>query len=97
MCGGQGGRGGRGLDWEFGVSRYKLLHLEKISYHDLLCSTGNYIQSLGIDRDGRTIIRKKKCIHMYDWVTLLYSRHWHNSVNQPNFKKRCHLKGGILF
>ena len=29
----QGGRGGKsgGMDWEFGVSRGKLLHLERIS------------------------------------------------------------------
>ena len=29
-CGCQGGRGGSGTDWEFGVSRRKLLHLEWI-------------------------------------------------------------------
>ena len=27
-CGCQGGGGGTGRDWEFGVSRCKLLHLE---------------------------------------------------------------------
>ena len=25
---------------------------------------------------------------MYDWVTLLYSRNWHNTVNQLYFNKR---------
>ena len=45
--------GGSGIDGEFGVSRYKLLHLEWISHDVLLYSTGNYIQSLGIDHDGR--------------------------------------------
>ena len=30
-CGCQGERGGSGVDWEFGVSRCKLLHLEWIS------------------------------------------------------------------
>ena len=24
---------------------------------------------------------------MYDWVTLLYSRNWHNTVNQLYFNK----------
>ena len=24
---------------------------------------------------------------MYDWVTVLYKRNWHNIVNQLNFKK----------
>jgi len=39
-CGCQGG-GGR--KWEFGISRFDLLHLEWISNEVLLYSTGNYI------------------------------------------------------
>ena len=35
--------GGSGMDWEFGASRCKLLHLEWISNGILLYSTGNYI------------------------------------------------------
>ena len=49
----QGGRGGGGMDRESVVSRCKLLHLECISNEDLLYSTGNYIQFLGIEHDGR--------------------------------------------
>ena len=30
-CGCQGGGGGSGMDWEFGVTRCKLLHLEWIN------------------------------------------------------------------
>ena len=48
----KGNREGSGMDWEFGVSRCKLFHLEWISNEVLLHSTGNYIQSLGIDHDG---------------------------------------------
>jgi len=44
---------GSEMDWEFGVSRYKLLHLEQISNEALLYSTGNYIQSVVIEHDGR--------------------------------------------
>ena len=44
---------GEGMDWEFGISRCKLLHLELISNEILLYSTGNYIQSLVIEHDGR--------------------------------------------
>jgi len=40
------------MDWEFGVSRCKLLHLQWISSEDLLYSTGNYIQSLVMKNDG---------------------------------------------
>ena len=49
----QGGGGRRGMDWKFGVDRCKLFHLEWISKGVLLYSTGNYIQSLGRDPDGR--------------------------------------------
>ena len=49
---GLGGRGS-GMDGQFMVGRWKLLHLEWISNEVLLYSTGNYIQTLGIDRDGR--------------------------------------------
>ena len=52
-CGCQGGGGRSGMDRELGVSRCKLLHLEWISNEVLLHSTENYIQSLGIEHDGR--------------------------------------------
>ena len=34
-------RGGRGLDWEFGISRCKLLYIGWINDRVLLDSTGN--------------------------------------------------------
>ena len=40
-CGCQGEWEGSGIDWESGVSRRKLLHLEWISNVILLYSTGN--------------------------------------------------------
>ena len=42
-CGCQGGMSGSGMDWESGVKRYKLLHLEWISNKILLYNTGNCI------------------------------------------------------
>ena len=36
--------GENGMDWKFGMSRCKLLHLERISNEVLLYSTRNYIQ-----------------------------------------------------
>ena len=42
-CGFQGGEEGSGMDWEFGASRCKLLHLKWISNEILLYSIGNYI------------------------------------------------------
>ena len=49
----KGEEGWSGMDWKFGVSRCKLLHLEWISNEVLLYSTRNYIQSIGIEHDGR--------------------------------------------
>ena len=46
MCGCRAGGGGRGMDWEFGISTSKLFHLEWIKNKVQLYSTGNYIQSL---------------------------------------------------
>ena len=38
------GEGELGMEWEFGVSRYKLVYIERINNKVLLYSTGNYIQ-----------------------------------------------------
>ena len=54
---------GSGMDGEFGADRYKLLHLEWIRREVLLYSTGNYIQSLGIDHDGENM-RKRMYIYV---------------------------------
>ena len=43
---------GSGMEGEFGVGRGKLLH-EWISNEVLLYSTGNCVQSLGLEHDGR--------------------------------------------
>ena len=45
--------GGRGMDWEFGVGRRKLLHLEWIHNKVLLYSTGNYTQCPVINHNGK--------------------------------------------
>ena len=43
------------MDGEFGVGRCKLFHLGWMGNEVLLDSTGNYIQSLGIEHDGRIV------------------------------------------
>ena len=60
----QGGGAGRGLDWEFGISRGKLLYIEWINSKVLLYSTGNYIQYPVINHNGKEY--EKKCIYMYN-------------------------------
>ena len=61
-CCGQGGEGrGSQMGDEFGVNRCKLLHLEWISNEILPYDTGNNIQSLGIEHDGKQY--EKKCVY----------------------------------
>ena len=49
--------------WEFGVGIPTLLHLKWINNKVLLYSTGNYIQLLGINHNGKYEKKKKKeCI-----------------------------------
>ena len=55
----------------------------------LLYSTENYIQYPKINHNGKKNV--KKCIYIYNWITLLYSRNLHNKVNQLYFKE-IHFK-----
>ena len=41
------------MEWEFGVSRCKLLYIEWINNKILLYSTGNYIQYPMINHNGK--------------------------------------------
>ena len=59
------------MDGEFGVSRRKLFHLDWISNEVLLNSTGNYIQPLGIDHDGRQY--EKKNVYICRTGSLCYT------------------------
>ena len=45
--------GGGRMDWEFGVSRCKVLYTEWINNKVQLCSTGNSIQYPGINHNGK--------------------------------------------
>ena len=59
------GREGReGVDWEFGISRYKLLYIRWINNEILLHSTGNYIQYLMINHNGKEY-KNNVCIYTY--------------------------------
>ena len=49
----KGEMGGGGINWEFGINRYKILYIKYITNKDLLNSTGNYIQYLVINYNGK--------------------------------------------
>ena len=63
------------MDWESGVGRCRLLHLEWINNEVLMYSTGNYTQYPVISHSERACIVQCMCI-----TELLYSRGWHNIV-----------------
>lgn len=58
------GFGGR-MDWEVKVNRCKLLHIEWVNNKVLLYNTGIYIQSPGIDYNGK-YNKKKEYLYMDD-------------------------------
>ena len=55
---------GRGTDWEFGISRCKLLYIGWINNKVLLYSTGNYIQYPVINQNGKEY--EKGYTYMYN-------------------------------
>ena len=62
-CGCKGEGTGGGKDWEFGVSRCKLVYIEWINKKVLLYSTENYIQYPGINHNGKEY--EKGCVYIY--------------------------------
>ena len=48
---------GRGMNWELGISRCKLLYIEWINSKILLYSTGNYLQSPETNYNGKEYTR----------------------------------------
>ena len=60
---GEGEGEGGGMDWEFEISRCKLLHIEWINNKLLLYSTRNYIQYSVINHNGKEC--EKQCIYIY--------------------------------
>ena len=55
-------RGQGGKDWEFGISRCKLLYIGWINNIVLLYSTGNYIQYPVINYNGKEYEKEYICI-----------------------------------
>ena len=77
------------MDWEFRVSRCKLLHLEWINNNVLLLhSTGNDIQSPGVDSDGKEYFLKK---NVYRYV-MSHSAIQQHSITLPNIVNQLYFK-----
>ena len=55
--------GGAGMDWEFGINRCKLLHIEWMNNKVLLYSTGNYIEYAIINHNEKE--KKLGCFRLF--------------------------------
>ena len=51
------------MDWDFGIGRKTLLHLEWINNKVLMYSTGNYIEYPKINHNGKEYFKKN--VHKY--------------------------------
>ena len=68
-CDCQGRRAVReGMDWEFGVSKCKLLHTERINNKILLYGTGNYIQYSAINHNGKEYDEEYIYIYIHTYI-----------------------------
>ena len=56
-----------GIDWESGISRYKLLYIKGINNKAILYGIGNYFQYHGINHNGKKF--EKECIYAYIYKT----------------------------
>ena len=61
------------MDWDFGIRRCKLLYTGWINNKILLYSTGNYIQYLVINHNGKEYEKEYMyiyiCTYMYIYIT----------------------------
>ena len=60
--------GGGGIDWKFGISRCKILHIGWINNKVLLCSTRNYIQYVVVNHNGKEYEKKYVYIHICTYI-----------------------------
>ena len=57
-------------EWEFGISRCKLVYIGWINNKVLLYSTGNYIQYPVINHNGKEYEKEYIYIHIYIYESL---------------------------
>ena len=90
MAKGQKGWGEK--EWEFGISRGKLLYIERINNKVLLYSIGNYIQYPVTNHNGKEYEQEYIYTHTYIYI-YMYVKLSHFSV-QRKLTQQC--KSAIL-
>lgn len=90
---GEGGKG-KAMDRELGVGGCTVLHLEWINNEVLLCSTGNYIQSPGVNIMEKTI-KNNACKSKLSHFALQHRsvQHCKSATLQ---QKRIHVYGDLM-
>ena len=84
------------MDWQFGVDRCKLLHLEGISNEVLLYRIENYIQFLKIEHDGRQYEKNNVYIFMTGslcWTAEINTTLWTDYNKHKSKKIKKHAIG----
>ena len=91
------------LAWLLCAPMYQ--HSQELRHWKMAKAWGPTVQhrkrhSIFWNRTWWKILCKKECIYTYDWITMLYSRNWHNTVNQLYsnkifFKKKPESKAQI--
>ena len=77
---GQVGRGVGGLDLGFWIGICALNYMERLANMGPAV-LHRKLYPVFCDNLCRKIIRENGYVYIYDWVTLLYSRNYHNLVN----------------
>ena len=79
---------GGGMDWEFEISRCKLVYIEWINNNILLYSTGNYIQYPVINHNGKEYEKQIHAQHNHFAVQQKLTEHCKSTILQQNWFKR---------
>ena len=90
------------MDWEFGISRLKLLYAGRINNKVLLKSTGNYIQCPVINRNGKVMLKKVYiCTTESLYCTHKLTQHHKSTILEKNKIKKnlpvCHWPTGQIW
>ena len=77
---------GGGMDWGFGIEIYILWCMNDWP-KGTLCRAPGTLANILWSSVWENNLKENRCLCIYNWITLLYSRNDHNLVNQLDFDK----------